>query len=365
MIGSVILRRATEADAAVASRLLMLALHDLDAQAGRPPRFLPELSCEPALRHLVRTDRERFWIAEAAVGGPGTPAAEAAGGPDAAEPAGELEPIGFGVAMVRGSEQAPRALWFLAGLFIRPDWQRRGVGRVLLERTLAGYPAEGGVLAVVTSAANVQSNTLYAEYGMYPALPLLSLSRKLPLPGAAGEGTGATADETSGETGASAVARTSAVGGTVASGDLEAAPITPAEVDRLRPIDLEIMGIDRTVDHQWMLGEMERAGWLFLRAGAPVAYGYLGGDGSQIPDQVGPIVALDPGDQPAIAAFLLGRAAAAGWAAATVVVPGANVELQRCLWERGFVMSGTSELIGLSRPFGAFDRYAFLGDTLM
>jgi hypothetical protein len=133
----------------------------------------------------------------------------------------------------------------------------------------------------------------------------------------------------------------------------------------LRAIDLAVLGVDRTTDHEWMLDEMERAGWLFLRDGAPVAYGYLGGDGSQIPDQVGPIVSLDPADQPAVAAFLIERAAAAGWAVATVVVPGANVELQRYLWQRGFIMSGTSELFGASRPFGRFDCYAFLGDTLM
>jgi GNAT superfamily N-acetyltransferase len=343
-------RTASEADAVAASGLITLALQDLDRKAGRPPREQPPEVAVPALRHLTRTDGERFWVAEA-----------------------QETPVGFGVGMVRGSTDAPGRLWFLAGLFIHPDWQRRGIGRALLERALAGFPAPDGVLAVATSAASTQSNTLYARYGMCPLLPMISLSRALPAPSApaqaivgetgAGEGPHAGRGARAGE-GAGAGALPPAVAGLDAR-RLEAVLLTHAASEGLRAVDQHVLGVDRTVDHEWLLGEMGRAGWLFLRAGVPAGYGYLGGDGSQVPDQVGPLAAVDAADQPAMAAFLLDRAAETGWVSATFVLPGANLELQRYLWSHGFVMSGTSELFGASRPFGRFDRYVFVGDALM
>jgi GNAT superfamily N-acetyltransferase len=387
-------RRASAADAATASRLITLALHDLDRRAGKAPREQPEASAEPALHHLACTDPERFWLAEVA-GAPGHGEERvacdgervacggervASGGGPVAERGEQVSPpatadgplaVGFGAAMVRGSADVPGRLWFLAGLFIHPQWQRRGVGRALLERTLAGYPLPGGVLAVATSAANSQSNTLYARLGMYPLLPTLLLSRPLPVRAAAAEsaqrpsrsGARQACEGPSAEISDLSPSRDVMPGGHLRG--LEAVPIGVQDVERLRAIDLAVLGVDRTVDHAWLLAEMRRPGWLFLRGGAAAGYGYLGGDGSQVPDQVGPMAALEPDDQPAMAGFLLERATDLGWSSATFMLPGANLALQRFLWSAGFVMDGTAELLGASQPFGRFDRYVFFGDALM
>ena len=124
-------------------------------------------------------------------------------------------------------------------------------------------------------------------------------------------------------------------------------------------------GLDRTADHAWLQGEAGRNGWLFRRHGAAAGYAYLGGDGTEGADALGPVATLRAEDQEAVLGFLLAQAAAGGAAAATVAVPGHNASAQRLLWQTGFGFEGATALFGCTRPFGRFDRYLFAGDALM
>jgi ribosomal protein S18 acetylase RimI-like enzyme len=295
-----------ERDAGEAARIVVIALNDLLARRNGPPIAGTGAAMKAVLSHLARTDPERFWVATH----------------------GELT-IGFGSAGVRGG------LCYLSGLFVLPEWQGRGVGRGLLERALRHDPSSGRTTAVISGAANPVSNGLYARRGMYPVMPVLYLSGPLP------------------------------VRVNVASlGRLEATPLRAGDVADLRAVDDAVTGLDRTPDRAWLLSA-GRSGWLFRRRGVIAGYAYLGGDGTEGDDAVGPIATRRAEDQEAVLGFVLTQAAERGATTATVVVPGHNRHAQRLLWKAGFGFEGATGLFGCSQPFGRFDRYLFAGDALM
>jgi len=304
--GEVALRAATETDVASAARIVPAALNNLYAGQGRALLHDPGDEAAPVLSHLLGYDAARFWVAEAAEG-----------------------VVGFSVGMHRGD------LWFLAGLFVLPGWQRRGLGHALLERVMAGYPGPEGVAAVLSSAFNEVSNRLYARRGMLPMLPVLSLAGPLPLK-----------DEP-------ALAR-----------GLIASPLSSGDLAALRDVDAAVLGFDRTVDHEWLL-EAGRSGWLFSRRGRPAAYAYLGGDGTEGAAVVGPAAATLSEDLAGVVAYALNRLAASGAHEAGAMVPGANVAVQRMLWDADFMFRGATGLLGASRPLAGLDRYVFFGNALM
>jgi len=294
-----------EGDAGEAARIIVVALNDLLARQNRLPVAGAGEAMAPVLAHLARTDPERFWVA--------------------AE--GERT-VGFGSAWTRGG------LRYLSGLFVLPGWQGRGIGRCLLERAMDADRWAGGTKAVISSAANPVSNRLYAQRGMYPLMPVLSLSGPAP-------------------------ARANAL-----LGPLQATPLGAGDLADLRAVDGAVTGLDRTPDHAWLLAA-GRSGWVFRNDGTASGYAYLGGDGTGGNDAVGPVATLRAEDQEAVLGFALARAAEHGATTATVMVPGQNVHAQRLLWRSGFGLEGATGLFGCSRPFGRFDRYLFAGNALM
>lgn len=300
------LRPATPRDAPAASRVVWVALRDLYARQGRAaPDEHPHAA---VYDHLAADGLSSFWVAEAPEG-----------------------VVGFAVGLRRSD------VWFLAGLFVTPAWQGRGVGQALLERAEAARPGDG-VAAVLSSASNELSNRLYARRGMLPLLPVLQMAGSLPLQDAPGLPSG-----------------------------LRARALTGArhDLDALRVVDGTVLGMDRSVDHRWLLGEERRDGWLFERRGRPAAYAYLGGDGTEGGAVVGPAAALRGGDITGVVAFALAELAATGETAGGVMVPGANLAVQRLLWDAGFQFHGAAGLFGATRPFGRLDHYIFAGNALM
>ena len=301
----VTLRPATAGDAPAASRTLTLALDDLyERQRRAAPDAHPH---EVVYAHLAGDGATSFWVAETAQG-----------------------VVGFSVGMRRSG------LWFLGGLFVLPEWQGRGLGQALLERAEESRSADG-VAAVLSSASNELSNRLYARRGMVPLLPVLQMTGALSLRGEPGLPSG-----------------------------LHAGRLTGGERDlgALREIDEKVLGVDRSVDHRWLLGGA-RSGWLFERGGRPAAYAYLGGDGTEGAAVVGPAAALRGSDIAPVVAFALARLAATGAPQGGVMVPGSALTVQRMLWAADFRFHGATALLGATRPFGRFDRYVFAGNALM
>lgn len=298
-------RRAVPADVPDVAAIIKRALDDLAVQQGQPLSSPGGDPMAPALAHVLDVSPERFWVAEA-----------------------EGSVVGFGAGFLRGH------VCYLAGLFVLPEWQGRGVGRELLRRAMAGHDDPRILPAVGSSGANVISNRMYARHDMFPLWPSLSLSGRVP--------------ESLREVGL---------------GTLRATPLTSADFDEMRELDLYVTGIDRTVDHAWLLDAVARQGWALRRDGRLAGYAYLGGDGTVSADHVGPVATWRSADiAAALALALLARGAGER---ATVDVPGPNLVAQRLLWRAGFRMSGPVGLLGAARPFGRLDRYVFAGNVLL
>ena len=298
-------RHAVSADVQVAAAIIKRALDDLAVKQNQPLASPEGDPMAPALRHVLGVSPERFWVAESA---------------------GSV--VGFGAGFQRGH------ICYLAGLFVLPRWQGRGVGHELLRRAMADYGGPKILPVVGSGGANVVSNGLYARRDMFPLLPSLNLTGRVP--------------ESLREN---------------ALGTLRAAPIARAEFEEMRELDLYVTGIDRTADHEWLLDAVARPGWAFRRDGRLAGYAYLGGDGTAAADHIGPVATRRRGDMAAALAFALLEQGVGE--TVTVQVPGPNLVAQRLLWGAGFHMSGPVGLLGAARPFGHFDRYLFAGNVLM
>jgi len=301
------LRPGTPGDALEAAQVLSLSLAQLAAAQGRPNTPSPPEQSAPVLEHLAAVRPAGFWVAL-----------------DGDRMAG------FVCSSLRSG------VWYLSGLFILPEYQGAGLGRRLVERSRSASlgDAAARVHAVISSGGNPVSNRLYAGQGMYPWLPVMYLEARPPL-------------------------RLPAL----PPWDGQPVALTPELLREVRAIDEAVTGIDRTLDHEWML-RSGRRGWVFRRRGRAVAYGFLGGDGTMSPGQVGPVAALDTEDVAPALAWLLAQTGD-DEERVVVTVPGVNVEAQRLLWGCGFALRGMVALLGASRPFGRFDRYTLAGDALL
>ena len=162
-----------------------------------------------------------------------------------------------------------------------------GIGARLFELAGKGAPA-GAVRATMTDSIQPVSNTLYARRGLLPREVLVEIGGR-PRPGLAPP----------------------------RLGSLEPEPLTIASIPHLREIDAAASGVDRSVDHEYYLTASGRRGWLFRRAGRPVAYVMVRPDG-----WVGPAASVRAPDVGTVAAFALAALAAEG--AETVRAGGAR-----------------------------------------
>jgi GNAT superfamily N-acetyltransferase len=135
-------RRATASDIEAQHAVFVAAEGELMQRHGfgwsAPP---PVDAIAPGLRHQLRHDGERCFVAEA-----------------------DGRVVGFSGAFVRGDT------WYLGWLFIDPGHQSFGIGRHLLELALEGAPARR---ITITGSIQPISNALYAGYGLLPTTPIL------------------------------------------------------------------------------------------------------------------------------------------------------------------------------------------------
>jgi GNAT superfamily N-acetyltransferase len=299
LTGDVTYRPLAPADADRAFLIYREALNDYLSRAAQ--ELVPEENDQtPGFLHVLRHDGPRCW---------------------GAERGGRL--VAWGTALQRGE------WWFLSSLFVLPEAQGRGVGGELLRRTMDG--ARGAsTFATVTDSLQPISNTLYARRRMLPREALLGMS---------GTPRATRARFGRRQTGSGA-------------GALDPEPLTPASVADLGAVDVAVTGLDRAVDHAFYLGEGDRRGWLFRRAGRPAAYVMY-----RLNGYVGPLACLDPADVGAVLRHTLGQLASLGMEKVRLGVPASCEEGQRVLWDTGLVFTDTPGLLLASRSFGRLDRY--------
>jgi GNAT superfamily N-acetyltransferase len=136
-------RMATDTDVEAQHGVFVAAEGELLGRHGFAWSSPPPLDAlAPTLRHLLRHDGERCFVAEH-----------------------EGRVVGYSAALVRGDT------WFLAALFIDPGYQGAGVGRHLLELALAGAPDRR---LTISDAIQPVSNALYTRHGLLPTTPILA-----------------------------------------------------------------------------------------------------------------------------------------------------------------------------------------------
>lgn len=315
-------RPAVAEDLAACTRVWRAALADylgrLNADDGLPFDLEP---LRRLLAHLLTTDPERFWVA---VRPSGHPEEAIAPGDDAGR--GERI-VGFGSANVRGG------VWFLAMLFVDPAEQAGGIGKRLLERTLAG--ADGLALGTATDSVQPISNALYARSGIVPRMPCLHLVGRPgpgePLPALPAGIAAIPFEQVAGDGGAEA-------------------PGHRALAEAVGSIDRTVLGYERPADHAWMRRD-GRLGWLYRDGdGRPVGYGYVARVG-----RVGPVAALEPALLAPVVGHLLAAHVPAG--ASSLWVPGAAGDVVTALLRAGFRLESFPALFCWDRPIADFERY--------
>lgn len=213
--------------------------------------------------------------------------------------------VGYAGALVRGDS------WFLASLFVRPGTQGRGVGKALLDAVWGSSHAHRRTL---TDAIQPVSNGLYARRGLIPVTPMLHL-------------------------------------GGPPSAEVSLEP-SPPEGEALRELDLAAYGFDRAVDHAYWQRHAQCTVW--LRDGAPVAYGYVFPGG-----RVGPLAGATARDAAAALESELARLEDA-----TLVVPGSCTEVVASAFASGLRIVRVPGLLLLSSGVDAPSALVVSGYTL-
>lgn len=220
------------------------------------------------------------------------------------------EAIGYARSIMRSG------VWELTEFFVLPGHQSAGVGRELLRRVLPGDEARH---KVIVATADVRAQVRYLKSGVYARFPLVYFWRE--------------AEEVSLET------------------DLEIVSVSPSDETyaALCYIDAQILGHHHDEDHAWLMAQ--RDGYLYLRDGDVVGYGYCG-------HYNGPFALLQDGDFPAALAHAESYAARRDRKFG-VEVPLINRAAVDYLLSRGYQMDSFFAFFMSDEPFGKFDHYLF------
>jgi GNAT superfamily N-acetyltransferase len=328
LISGHVLRPATTDDLPICARIWRESINDYTDRLN-----LPEVPDDlgPILRlyaHLRSTDPTRFLVAE-------RPEPRSGGSAAASIDA-------FIVAVVRDR------LWLLSMLFILPRAQGRGLGRMLIRAVLPATEANGdpnapssGWHATATDSAQPISNGLYASLGMVPRMPLLRLvgvpertDAFPPLPDGVEISPFEEIDRHGDGLGSSALAA------------------------ELAALDRSALGVEREIDHAFLVAE-GRQGFLYHdRSGAAVGYGYTSESG-----RVGPVALDDPALLAGVVGHLVTAVRPRG--AFGLWVPGAAGEAVVPLLRAGFRLEGFPVLMCWDRPFADFTRYLPISPGLL
>jgi GNAT superfamily N-acetyltransferase len=120
------------------------AIDDLNRKHGFFDEPTPTSPPNPLYAFWLSKDPAAFWVA---VDGPRV--------------------VGYTYSFLRGS------FWFLADLFIQPEYQGKGIGGALIGKTLGSWKNRKiSNRALITPAFNRASVSLYMRYGMLPRQPV-------------------------------------------------------------------------------------------------------------------------------------------------------------------------------------------------
>jgi hypothetical protein len=204
----------------------------------------------------------------------------------------------------------------LTEYFVLPGEQSAGIGGELLARA---FPTEGAAHRVIVATSDLPALSRYLRTGLAGRFPIYTFE-------------GSPSDEAELPDGLAA----------------ERLDRSPAAIELLAAVDVDVLGHRRDVDHEWLLGE--RRGWLYRRAANVVGYGYHG-------DWQGPFAVLDEADMTAVLAHAEVEARRDGRAELAFEVPLVNKAAVGWLLARRYRMNPFFTFLLSDEPFGAFERY--------
>ena len=272
-------------DLPVLEAVFRAAITELYERHSLPPPNPPAEAVVAQHEHLLTHDAERCFVAKV-----------------------DDRTVGFVAAFARDDA------WFLASLFVLPAYQRRGVGRALLD---AAWGIEHERRQTLTDSIQPVSNTAYARRGLFPFTPMLSLS------------------------------------GSVVAGRPPGVAAGPVDAAAIAAIDAAAYGFDRAVDHAYW--RRHASATLWTRAGEPVAYSYGWPHG-----RIGPVAGIDAEAAGAAVRAELSRTQGH----AVVVAPGTATGVVEAGLEAGLRFTGPPGLLLLSRTAHRPDALAISSYTL-
>ncbi len=214
-------------------------------------------------------------------------------------------------------------LFELTELFVRPGAQSAGVGKALIERA---FPVGRGEVRLIIATNDVRALARYFAADTVARFSMASLAAA-PRP-------------------ASRESR-----------KLEIARATPDDTHVIAAIEKAVVGFARHDDYPWLFEHREA--YLYRRRGKAVGFAFFSETG------VGPIAALQAGQQTEILLHLENRAHECGVEELNFQVPTVNGVAMRHLLRRGFRFDAPLNLFMSNRPFGRFDRFVAFNPSIV
>jgi hypothetical protein len=205
----------------------------------------------------------------------------------------------------------------LTEFFVAPGQQSAGLGRELLARA---FPADGARQRTIVATNDERALSRYLRAGVSARFPIYNFRRR---PAA-----------------------------TPVPAGPEPVPMSAITPEALRAalnrLDADVLGYTREVDHAWL--QTQREGFVYYRAGTPVAYGYHGSD-------CGPFAALEAGDLPALLALAENARHTLGQEDLGFEVPLINRSAVEYLLARGYRMEPFFAYYMSDAPLGRLENY--------
>lgn len=285
-------RPGTPADSFSVFSVFEQALADLTRRFGAArsaePRNLEQMWDErrSLYEHLART-ADQYWVAER-----------------------EERMIGFVRSILRDGVRQ------LTELFVLPGEQSDGIGRELMERA---FPTgEKSRYRSILATADARAQALYLKAGVYPRFPLYYFSKPPEV--------------------------------VEADSDLQFLEINPGSeyLRAIARIDRQLLGFSRDIDHEWLISQ--RHGFICLRDGKPVGYGYAG-------VRNGPFAVLDKLDISTVLSHAETLSAVCERSEFGLEVPMVNQVAVDYLLGRGFKLDTFIAILMNDHPTAKFENY--------
>lgn len=293
-------RRTRESDLVDCFKTIATSMGHLRKRAGLGPIKFKITGADPYMVHFRNTDPEGTWVA--------------------LDTKGKI--VAYTQSLIRGNE------WYLAYLFVDPQFQSSGVGQKLLKLAM-DYGRKNGEItrwALATFAYNPQAVAVYSKMGMTPQSPILYMERMI-------------------------------------DGKKKPSLLKPAKkleieivtshriINRLNKIDLKVRGTARPEEHFFFTGTENHKVLVFHENKKIVGYSILTASA-----RVGPVAAIKPEYLQSLLAYSVNYGIEIGQQRQVVFANGENVAVVQALLKAGFRIE-ECELVMASERFSDPGRY--------